>query len=244
MKTALFSFIFCLFLFSCGKNETETLSLTGKDYYPLAIGKTMTYDLDSIIYDPILTGGVKIDTTHWQFREIVKDTFRDNEGILQYKIDHLERLRSKIDWKIVKVVTEAFSQTHALRQEDNLRFIKFPLGFGENTKWNSAIFNDSAKIIIAGETLDLFSKKWTSAIVSFGKKETIGTKTFNDVLTVLSQTDPKILTEKRYLLEKYAKNIGLVYREYHILDTQKLDAAVAWEKKAEKGAIVIQKFIE
>ena len=244
MKISLLPFAFCLLLFSCGKNETEIFALQGKDYYPLAIGKTMTYDLDSIIYDPILSGGIKIDTTRWQIRAIIKDTFRDNEAVLQYRIDRFERIRGKTDWHIAKVVTAAITQNQAIGQEDNLRFIKFPLVFGENTTWNTAIFNDSAKIIIAGETLDLFSKKWSSKVVSFGKKETIGTKTFEDVLTVLSQTSATILTEKRYLLEKYAKNIGLVYREYHVLDTQKLDPAVAWEKKAEKGAIVIQKFIE
>ena len=240
MKISLLYFICCLFLFSCHKNETETLTLIGKEYYPLVIGKTLTYNLDSIIYDPILTGGVKIDTTHWQIREVVKDTFKDNEGVLQYKIDRFERVRGTLNWKTAKVVTAAFTSIYALRQEDNLCFIKFPLAFGENTTWNGAAFNDSTKIIIAGETLDLFSKKWTSTIVSFGKKETIGTQSFDDVLTVLSQIDPKILTEKRFVLEKYAKNVGLVYREYHVLDTQKLDAAVAWEKKAEKGAIIKQ----
>lgn len=244
MKINFLSFTLCLFLFSCHKNETETVNLLGKDYYPLAIGKTLTYNLDSIIYDPILTGGVKRDTTHWQIREVVKDTFKDNEGVLQYKIDRFERVQGKLDWKIAKVVTAAFTAIYTLRQEDNLRFIKFPLAFGENTTWNGVLFNDSTKIIIAGETLELFSKRWTSTLVSFGKKETIGSKSFDDVLTVVSQTDPKILTEKRYILEKYAKNVGLVYREYHVLDTQKLDATVAWEKKAEKGAIVIQMIID
>jgi hypothetical protein len=242
MKTPIYLLLFLFF--SCGKNETEILPLRGKSYLPLTIGKTLNYDLDSIVYDPIPTGGIKIDTVHWQTREIIKDTFLDNAGVLQFKIDRFERQKGEIDWKIAKVITAAYAQNQAIGQEDNLRFIKFPLIFDENTTWNAMIFNDSAKIIIAGETLNLFSKKWSSKIVSFGKKEIIGTKTFDDVLTVLSQTDAKILTEKRYLLEKYAKNIGLVYREYHVLDTQKLDTAVAWEKKAEKGVIIIQRFLE
>jgi hypothetical protein len=243
MKILLFILSFCFLLFSCAKNQIEILP-SGKAYLPLSIGQTRTYDLDSIIYDPILTGGTKIDTSRLQIQEIIKDTFRDNEGLLQYKIDRFERKKGQLEWKIAKIVTAAFTGNQALGQEDNLRFIKFPLVFGENTTWNAMIFNDSAKIIIAGETLNLFSKKWSSKIASFGKKEIIGTKTFEDVLTVVSQTDAKILTEKRYLLEKYAKNVGLIYREYHVLDTQKLDAAIAWEKKAEKGAIVIQKFLE
>jgi hypothetical protein len=243
MKILLFHII-CFTLFSCTKNQTEILASTGKTYLPLSIGKIMTYDLDSIIYDPILTGGTKTDTSRLQIQEIIKDTFRDNEGVLQYKIDRFERKKGQLEWKIAKIVTAAFTENQAIGQEDNLRFIKFPLVFGENTTWNAMIFNDSAKIIIAGETLNLFSKKWSSKVVSFGKKETIGSKTFEDVLTIVSQISSTILTEKRYLLEKYAKNVGLVYREYHVLDTQKLDAAITWEKKAEKGAIVIQRFLE
>jgi hypothetical protein len=233
-----------LVFFSCVKSETETLPEIGKTYYPLSIGKTLTYDLDSIIYDPILSGGTKIDTTRWQIKDVFKDTFRDNSGILQYRIERSERIKGNLDWKTVKAVTAAFTDNQAIGQEDNLRFIKFPLVFNESTTWNAMIFNDSAKVLIAGETLNLFSKKWSSKIVSFGKKEAIGTKTFDDVLTVLSQISTTILTEKRYLIEKYAKNTGLVYREYHVLDTQKLDATVAWEKKAEKGAIIIQRFLE
>ena len=74
-------------------------------------------------------------------------------------------------------------------------------------------------------------------MLSYGKAEKIGTKDYADVLTIQAQSDPKILTEKRYSLEKYAKGVGLVYREIRILDTQKLDASTAWEKKAQKGFI-------
>ena len=96
----------------------------------------------------------------------------------------------------------------------------------------------SIKLEVAGEILEPFSKKWTYEILSYGKAEKIGTKDYADVLTVQAQSDPKILTEKRYSLEKYAKGIGLIYREIKILDTQKLDATIAWEKKAQKGFIV------
>ena len=115
----------------------------------------------------------------------------------------------------------------------------------EKTNWDGNIFNDpSVKFIIAGELLEPFSKKWDYQIESFGKSETIGGRVFEDVLTVSGKTDVKILTETRSLVEKYAKGVGLISKELKILDTQKLDANVAWENKAEKGVIIRQTFVQ
>jgi hypothetical protein len=235
----------CLFLIiSCGENVTETFEQNGKDYYPLAIGKSITYNVDSVIYDPEATGFVKIDTTKWQFREDIVDTFKGIDGKTQYKIERFERRLGTTKWVIGKVLSASVTDQYALRDEDNLRFVKFPISFLEKTSWNGNAFNDSLKVIIAGELLELFSKKWDYQIESFGKSETIGGKVFDDVLTVVAKTDPKILTETRSTVEKYAKGVGLVSREFKILDTQKLDGTIAWEKKAEKGAIIRQVFVQ
>jgi hypothetical protein len=236
--------IFLFLIISCGENVTETFEQKGKDYYPLSIGKSITYNVDSVIYDPEPNGFVKIDTTKWQFREDIVDTFKGKDGKIQYRIERFERRRGTTIWTIGKVLSASVTDQYALRDEDNLRFIKFPMAFLEKTSWNGNIFNDSVRIIIAGELLELFSKKWDYQIESFGKSETIGGKVFDDVLTVVAKTDPKILTETRSTIEKYAKGVGLVSREFKILDTQKLDGTIVWEKKAEKGAIIRQTFVQ
>jgi hypothetical protein len=235
-----------LFLFiSCGENVTETFEQKGKDYYPLSIGKSITYNVDSVIYDPQSNGIVKIDTTYWQFRENIVDTFRGKDGSLQYKIERSERRKGATNWVVGKVLSTSINAQNVLRDEDNMRFVKFPITFIEKTTWDGNIYNDpSIKIVIAGELLELFSKRWDSQIESFGKSETIGGKVFDDVLTVVAKTDPKILTETRSTIEKYAKGVGLVSREFKVLDTQKFDANVAWEKKAEKGVIIRQIFVQ
>ncbi len=241
-------FILLLFMISlftsCGKNETETLPKLGKEYYPLQIGKAATYDVDSIIYDPISNGVVKIDTFKWQVRELLVDTFRDKSNVLNYTIERSIRAKGVQNWKIESVLTAALTDNHALRTENNILYIKFPTTFGVKTNWDGNIYVDpSVKMIIAGETLEFFAKKWVYQVESYGKSEKIGDKTYEDVLTIIAQSDAKILTDKRYTLEKYAKGFGLVYREQKILDTQKLDANIAWEKKAEKGFILTQKAI-
>jgi hypothetical protein len=227
---------------ACGKTETETLPERGRDYYPLQIGKSITYTLDTVIYDPITKDVSKIDTFSWQMREVIVDTFRDKTGSLNYKIERYERRKGDTgSLKIAKVVSAAAYAEGAMRFENNLSFVKFPWHFAERTSWDGNVYNDpSATLIIQGELLQLFSKKWTYEVLSFDKAERIGNRDYPNVLTVRAQSDPRILTERRYTLEKYAKGVGLVYRELYILDTQKLDANAAWEVKAYSGIIVRQ----
>ncbi len=242
-RLILYLFTYLLFI-GCGKNEIENLPKLGKEYYPLQIGKAAIYEVDSIIYDPISNSVVKIDTFKWQVRELLIDTFRDKSNVLNYTIERYLSPRGLQNWKIESVLTAALTENHALRKENNILYIKFPTTFGVKTNWDGNIYVDpSVKMIIAGETLEFFSKKWVYQVESFGKSEKIGDKTYEDVLTITAQSDAKILTDKRYTLEKYAKGFGLVYREQKILDTQKLDANIAWEKKAEKGFILTQKAI-
>jgi hypothetical protein len=234
--TAIFA---VFFLISCAsKSETETLPNRGKDYYPLSIGNTALFSLDSVIYDPLPTG-IQIDTYRWQAREILRDTLRSKTGELGYVVDRSIKTISSADWVPRETFNATLTADYALLAENNLLYIKFPTYFEVGTNWDGNLFNDvNTRLEVAGEILEPFSKKWTFEVVSYGKAEKIGTKDYSDVLTVQAQSDPKILTEKRYSLEKYAKGIGLVYREIKILDTQKLDATIAWEKKAQKGFIV------
>jgi hypothetical protein len=236
---SIFTVFALFFLISCGKNETETLPNRGKDYYPLTIGSTALFDLDSVVYDPITSSVSRIDTYRWQAREILSDTSRSKSGDLTFIVDRSIRPKIGGDWIPRETFGASLTADYALLSENNLTYIKFPTYFNTGTTWDGNLFNNVAtKFDIAGEILEPFSKKWTFTILSYGKAEKVGTKDYTDVLTVEAQSDPKILTEKRYSLEKYAKGIGLVYREIKILDTQKLDAAIVWEKKAQKGFIL------
>jgi hypothetical protein len=236
--TRYFPLLFLFFCLACSPNETEMLPKMGAAYYPLAIGKSITYQIDSIIYDTI-SQNVKIDTYRLQAKEVLKDTFRNILGQLMYRIERFERKTATEPWDIKNVFAAQLNDNQAIRLENNLIFLKFPIPVFEKQTWDGNVLIDAGlKITVAGETIEPFSKKWTFSTESLGKAETIDNKNFTDVLTVKAQTDPKILTEWRYQLEKYAKGVGLVYREVKILDTQRLDANIAWEKKASKGYIL------
>jgi hypothetical protein len=125
------------------------------------------------------------------------------------------------------------------RTEGTFRFVVMPLFFNEKTAWNATVFiNPDTEISVADEKMTPFSKRWSALVQSLGKKDTVNGKIFEDVMTSRAQTPTSITNEKRLLFEKYVKNVGLVYRELHILDTQNLDAAIPWEKRAQRGFIL------
>ena len=238
----LFSPILCLF--ACGKNQTESPTKLGLTYYPLQIGKYKIYQQDSVTFKPLANNQVKRDSFRLQLKETVADTFRDNTGALNYRIERYKRTSDTLPWQITNVVSTTLTTDLALRTDDNLTFIKMPLAYIQKTAWSGDAYIDSLVVIqVNGENLEFISKKrwnWVYDIESLDKPEQVGAVNFPNVTTSLAQIDPKILTEKRYWLEKYASEIGLVYKEQQILDSQNLNSALTWIQRAQKGYILKQ----
>lgn len=204
MKNQSYLRFFCilflgLFMAACGKNEIETITTSHQGYFPLRIGKTLVYDVDTVFYHELTTNNVKIDTVRWQVQEVFVDTFKDITGLLNYRIERSERPRDRTEPFVVKkIFTAALSDNGALRTEDNLKFIKMPYFVSEKTIWDGNIYCDQSLIIeVKTQRMGLFSKKWDYEVMSLGKAEKIGFKDFTNVLTIRAQSDPKILTEKR-----------------------------------------------
>jgi len=229
--------LFGLVVFSSCKDEStfedpevdSTLA-----YFPLAIGQSITYRLDSIIYDPINETQIEIDTNIVYIREDVVDTFTNEVGELVYRIERFESQNTNFDWQIRDVWSATKSNTRAERFEENLRFIKlvFPVEDGE--VWNGNLYIDETTLYpVAGESVEIF-KSWFYEIMSTDVPEVIGGYSFDEVTTV-QQANEENLIERRYSLEKYAKGVGLVYREMEIYDTQEIDESIPWEEKADKG---------
>ena len=122
-------------------------------------------------------------------------------------------------------------------------FISLVFPVEENVQWDGNQFFDPGLIIsVAGESIEMY-KSWGYEIQSVGNTYTLDDQTFPDVVEV-SMADNENLIERRFAHEVYAKDIGLIYREMLILDTQCETCcngdfasceAIDWEVKAEKG---------
>ena len=242
--------IFSVALFNVGcKNNAviEELDIDyGYDYLPLEIGKWIEYSVDSFIYDT--TGmGVVIDTSFTLVREEVTDTFTNLTNDMVYRVERFERENELQDWTRKAVYSSYKTTDRGFRTEDNLRFIKmvFPLENGEI--WDGNLFIDKETIVtIAGESVEVY-KDWSYEIDGIDEPDAVNNMAFDSVMTIYqanNQFGQDINNiELRYSFEKYAKGLGLIYREMKILDTQCIADCIGqtWEEKAQKGFILKQR---
>lgn len=203
--------------------------------------------MDSIVYDFAPGGGIIRDSSHRLVREVVTDTLRDNTGQLLYSIEHFERPDDTSAWTLRFVCSEARTGTQAIRTENNLRFLKLIFPFDRFSAWDGNLWIDEYREIeIAGERIRPFVN-WRYEVDSLDIPAQIGDFAF-DSLLVVTEVDETNAIERRLSRVRYAKNIGMVWREQWILDSQYCNQIPApvdclnkpWFDKAEKGYILRQ----
>jgi hypothetical protein len=244
--------VLCCGLLACGEQKTETVEVDfGYDYFPLAIGKSWTYQVDSIFFDPAI-GGTAIDTIATFLQETIVDTFTNLEGRITYRAEQLYRRSPLEDWQLVKVFTLSQDEARAFRTEDNLTFVKMTFPPRAGNQWDgNAFFDEFLKVNIRGEQLEFF-KSWDYLILETGSLYELDTLRFEQHL-IIQNADDENLIERRFALERYARGVGLITRELEILDTQcevccnsdfALCEGLPWLEKAEKGLILKQRLID
>lgn len=240
IKTALF-LVALVMIFPACKNTIEQIDIEqGYDYFPLQLGKTMVYEVDSINY----YNGQLQDSTRTYIREEITEVLQDGNNQDFYKIERSIRDDINNPWRIVDVWLGSRDGNKAYRTEENLRFIKlvFPLRMSSTWDHNAFIDEDMFVKIEGGETIQLF-RNWESSVKTLEGTKTINGEDFTDVAVVVHADDENVI-ERRYVEEQYAKGVGLIYREMMILDTQRTSSDAAWAEKAEEGFILRQRLIQ
>ncbi|MCB0705168.1 MAG: hypothetical protein KDC34_07650 [Saprospiraceae bacterium] len=212
----------------------------GYDYFPLEIGSSRIYQVDSVIYDP--NGQIRIDTVSFQLKESIADSYQDDTGLNWFRIERFERETDQDPWQFHSISAASRDETRAFRKENNLQFISFVFPQDIFAKWESTVFIDPLQeVVVAGEPLEMF-KYWESGFRSIDAPYTLGTQTYPSTCEVF-HAEFENLIELRRVREVYAKDTGLIYRELYILDTQIIDGTIPWEIKGEKGFILRQSLI-
>ncbi|GJM32453.1 MAG: hypothetical protein DHS20C18_14540 [Saprospiraceae bacterium] len=240
-----------LLLNNACKEELAPASDFGYEYYPLDIGRYWEYRQDTVIFDPDI-GMVRKDSSSSFVREEIVDTLRDNTGALLYRLEHYERAADSLPWQINGVYTLGRNEQQAIRTEDNLRFIKLVFPPNIFKQWNgNASFDEFLEVSVAGESVEMF-KGWSYSITNSDTTLQLGDFSFDKVVKV-QPSDYESFIELRSVQEYYAPEVGLVYRELWILDTQceyccnfngDLCDMFSWDEKAEAGFILRQQLID
>lgn len=208
LKIQILTKLLCLtciiFFYSCKKDNSQSETpYIGVNYTPLAIGNWIIYDVDST-YKSGFTNYVH---AHYQIKEVVADTFIDDEGRIAYRMERFRKDSIQYpDWTIYQVWSARLTSTEFERNEDNNRFIKmsFPVKFGKS--WN-------------GNSKNIF-ERMDYEFSDVHVNEQIGTFNFDSVTTVLHTDDTTNLIKPEFEYEKYATNVGLVYRYSYKIERQ------------------------
>ncbi|MBV6438651.1 MAG: hypothetical protein EPGJADBJ_00275 [Saprospiraceae bacterium] len=252
-RILLFSSLF-LIINGCGERTTldpEPPDASQSAYFPLQTGKYIVYQVDSIIYDFAAGGGTVRDSFRTFVKEITTDTLRDQTGQLLYTIERYERKSDTVAWTLRSISTAARTATQAIRTEDNYRFLKLIFPLDTRSEWDGNIWIDkNREIEIAGERMRPFIN-WQYEVDSIDVQAFAGAFVFDSTLLVTEADDNNII-ERRLSRVRYAKHVGLVWREQWILDSQYCNqspppadcATRPWELKAEKGYILRQTILE
>jgi len=249
-----------LFVFVACQREIEEFWTPSYDYYPLVTGKYKVYQIDSIVYDEY---NCEVDTVSYQIKEVTGDTARDGEDDLYYRVERFYRKDSASTWTMVGVWTEKIEDYQVQRVENNQRLIPLVFPVKENQRWDGIVYIRRDTLVpIRGGSIDMF-KDWDEFVLEEVDAPYINPLTnviYNETALIL-QVDKENNIERRYSLERYAKNIGLVYKEMRILDSQCRTNGqgeitcegvgniadclfLPWTAKAEKGFILKQTLID
>lgn len=215
MKYIYFLFLIGLGLListSCDKTEQVQLDY-GYDYYPIQTGNFVTYQVDSFFYSDASYPVITIDTISFQLKEYIDSSFKDNENRDAYRIIRYRRPDASSQWKTDRIWSVVKTPNTVIKNEDDLHFVKliFPISNGLTWAGNSLIVTDGQ---------NEYLKDWTYTYQNINQSLTINSFSFDSSLTV-KQIDEENLIEKKYCVEQYAKNIGLVFKEEKFLGKQR-----------------------
>jgi hypothetical protein len=214
-------------LVSCGKKTEDFKTDAISDYVPLAPGKYITYRLDSTVFTNF---GHNIEVHKYQVKHVVDSLITDNLGRPSYRIfRYLRDSAGTQPWvpNGSYFITPLTDQLEVI--EDNLRFLKIHLPFrgGNSWKGNKYLPSDPYGSLYSFSNDD-FMADWDFYMNDPEPSVSYQGNTYNDVYTINEDDEAynvPIVVDTSYASrtladEKYAKNIGLVYRDYIMWEHQ------------------------
>lgn len=230
LKTAIKVGVVLLLFNRCSSDKNAGIIDFGYDYFPVEIGHYVTYSLDSITYDDFFTP-IKVDTSYWDVKEFFHSTFTDQLDRPSVRIERYMKSRDSVDWVLKDVWAVTLTNAWAEKVEESQRYMKlvFPARVGQ--VWNGNQF------ILPIDDLKYLSN-WQYRITNAVASENIGGTLYDNVLTVL-QRDEETAISKTFSVEKFARGIGMVYKELWVLESQ-TGIGNPWPGRAEKGFIIRQ----
>ncbi len=203
-------------LTACNKQNELFTTTSLSDYFPLKVGKYISYNLDSTVY---INFGQKDTVIKYQVKDSIDAQISDNLGRPAYRIIRYMRKDASQAWIANNTFMAIPTATTIEFVENNLRFQKLKLPIKDGYSWKGNSFIDAYSLNSTTKYLDDWDYTYDSVntpliLAGIQLSSTIKVNQRDEFLG----QDPKLpstqYAEKNYSVEKYAKNIGLIYKEF------------------------------
>jgi hypothetical protein len=195
-------------------------------YAPVDVGHSVTYDVDSISYNYLQGDSQLIDTTYYQLMEKIIDTFYDINGVVNYGIAVYKRydttqpfpVSSYQAWKCIE------SRNTYETFENDLHFVKLTFPPINGNTWLGNEYLPANDTI--ADTYQIYNG-WTYTYTSVNTPAMVNGHNLDSTVVV-----SEVNTELTNLImgvvsqETYALHVGLVYKQFEVINKQ--DPTSSW----------------
>lgn len=208
-------------VFSGCKKSTDVLDLASvSDYYPMQVGKYVTYNLDSTIF---INFGAKDTVVKYQVKHEIDAQITDNLGRPAYRVIRYIRKTAANPWAPDNTFMAVPTEFAAEFVENNMRFLKLKAPIRDGYTWKGNTYIDTYSI----NSNVKYLADWDYTYDSVNVSQTIGGFALDSTIKVAQRDeiignpgDPNSYSELNFGEEKYAKGIGLVYRNFYHIEYQ------------------------
>lgn len=171
----------------------------GFNFFPLQTGQFRAYQVEQIDFSLITS-----DTSSFQLREVVVDSFLNAESDYTFILHREIRQNDSEEWELDSVWSTRRTSALAVVTENNIPIIKLVFPVEDGVRWDSNGFSSKDE--------QLF--RYENSFTPFDLEDT----TFNRTVTVIESDleDNLIMQDER--IQVYAEGVGLVHRDYIILN--------------------------
>lgn len=208
-------------IFNACKKRTDVLAVTSvNEYYPLQVGKYITYSLDSTVF---INFGAKDTVIKYQVKHEINALITDNLGRPAYRIIRYLRKTAANPWVADNTFLAVSTDFSVEFVENNMRFLKLKAPVRNGYSWKGNSYIDTYSLNSTVKYLD----DWDYAYDSVNVKITQGAYTLDSTLKVAQRDevignpgDLNSYHEINFGAEKYAKGIGMIFRNFLHIEYQ------------------------
>ena len=190
-----------LLITGCSKAEEVDPVDLGYGYYPTKVGSWVEYQVDSLWRDDRFN--IR-DSVSYRLRQVIESTYTNPEGRMAWRVHRMVQDTAGT-WRVRDVWSTTVNGISAELTEENERRQKltFPVRFGRT--WDINVYNTVPELTVSYNEVDM---PWT-----------VNGMTFDSTAQLLQtvQANPIV---RRDFEERYAKGVGMIYKNWVETNTQ------------------------